>query len=112
MNIESAINIIIDSSKKYALAGESGDYKTVNKNYDLIRNSINFLREHDGLPQLKQLLEYNDISVRIVAASFLLKHFESDAILVLKEIVSKSIPIQSFEAKMILQQWQKVNLNL
>ncbi len=111
-DIESAINTIIESSKKHAFASESGDYKIANRNYDLIQKAVGYLREHNGIDKLKELLSNSEVSVRVVAASFLLKHSEQEATSALEEIASKSIPHQSFNAQMILQEWRKGNLNL
>lgn len=111
-NIESAINTVIESSKKHAFASNTGDYKTANKHFDLTKKAINYLRENDGIVQLKELLVHSEVSVRVMVASYLLKHFEHEAILVLEEIASKSIPIQSLDAKMVLQEWRKGNLKL
>lgn len=111
-NLDSAINIIIESSQKHAQATETGDYKTANKNYYLIKKGVTYLRENDGIEKLKELLTYNETSVKVWVASYLLKHDEHLAVTVLEEIASKSIPHQSFDAKMVLQEWRKGNLNI
>jgi hypothetical protein len=111
-SIESAINTIIDASQKHSYATEIGDYKTANKNYDIIQKAVIYLRANDGVYKLRELLTHSQVSVRVAAASFLLKHFEQEAIGVLEEIASKSIPHQSFNAQMVLQEWRNGNLAL
>lgn len=111
-NNESAIGTIVDSAQKHSIASENGDFKTANKNYDLIKKAVEYLRKHNGIDELKGLLTHTEISVKIAASSYLLKHFEREAVKVLEEIANKSIPHKSFDAKMILQEWKKGNLDL
>jgi hypothetical protein len=111
-NLESAINTIIESSKKHASATDSGDYKTANKNYAIIKKAVTYLRENDGIEKLEELLLHADVSVRIWAASYLLRDSEKQAIPILEEIESKSIPHHSFAARLVLQGWKKGTLNL
>jgi hypothetical protein len=109
---EEAINTVIESSKNHANATDTGDYKTANKNYDVLKKAVTYLRENNETEKLKELLKYNDISVKVAAASYLLKNADQEAIAVLKEIASQSIPHHSFTAKLVLQEWQKGKLNL
>ena len=111
-NLDEAINTIIESSQQHSHAIETGDYKTANKNYELIQKAVIYLRQNDGIEKLTGLLTYNDIGVKVVAASYLLKHVENQAVTVLEEIESKSIPHHSFTAELVLQEWRKGKLNL
>jgi hypothetical protein len=111
-DIEEAIKVIIESSQKHANATLTGDYKIANKNYYLIKNAVDFLIGNDGIEKLRELLTYNDVSVKVWAASFLLKKDDQKAVAVLQEIESKSIPHHSFDAKILLQEWRKRKLNL
>ncbi len=111
-DIKSAINTIITSSQRHALASQEGDYKTANKNYDLMQKAVNFLRTNNGNDKLMELLKHEDVNVRVAAASFLLKHSEKQAIDVLEATTAMSIPNTSFNAKMVLQEWRNGNLNL
>ena len=111
-NSKSAINALIESSKKHSEAANTGDYKTANKNYDVIQKAVVYLRANDGLAELKNLLANNETSVKVWAATFLLKHYEKDAIAVLEDIAQKSIPQHSFDARMVLQEWRNGRLNM
>jgi major membrane immunogen (membrane-anchored lipoprotein) len=112
MNVESAIQTIIESSQIHAEESTNGNYKTANKNFDLIQKAVNFLRENNAIEKLKELLLYDNIDVKISAATYLLKHNEPEAVAVLQEIALKSNPFQSFNAEMILQEWKKGNITL
>jgi hypothetical protein len=111
-NSESAINAIIESSKRHSDATDIGDYKTANKNYNVIQKAVTYLRENDGLSELKNLLTNDEISVKVWVATFLLKHYEQDAVTVLEDVAKKSIPQHSFNAKMVLQEWRNGRLNM
>ena len=111
-NIELVISTIIDSSKKHAIASENGEYKIANKNFDIVKKAVVYLRENNGINNLKQLLTYDDESVKLMAATYLLKHFEKESIDVIENIAFQTISNQSFNAKMILQEWYKGNINL
>jgi hypothetical protein len=106
-SLDEAVNIIIESSQKHAQATETGDYKIANKSYGSINNAVNYLKENDGIGKLKELLKYNEVSVKLWVASYLIKQDDPQAITVLKEIASQSIPHHSFNATLVLQGWQK-----
>ncbi|HWZ03769.1 MAG TPA: hypothetical protein VNX40_09175, partial [Mucilaginibacter sp.] len=76
---------------------------TANKNYAIINKSVTYLKENNGIEKLKELLTYDVVSVKIWAASYLIKEGDQQAIAVLEEIASKSIPHHSFAAKLLLQ---------
>jgi hypothetical protein len=111
-NIDSAIDIIIDSANKHAIASEMGDYKTANKNFDLIQKAVIYLRNNNGINKLEELLYHENVSVQLAAASYLLIHDEKKAIAVLENIVKQNIPHKSFDAEMVLSEWRKGNLRL
>lgn len=111
-DVNVAVNVIIAASQKHAQAIETGDYKIANKNYDRTRKAVAYLRENGGIENLKNLLNHKETSVRLAAVTFLLKHHEAQAKAVLEEIVSASIPHQSFSAKLVLQEWRNGNLNM
>lgn len=103
-NSNEAIDAIITSSKMHALATDKGDYKMANKNYSIVSKAYNYLKENGEINKLETLINYDDTSVKIAVASFLVKDSNPKAVLVLKEIASKSIPHHSFAAQILLQQ--------
>lgn len=109
---QDAISLFIESCEKYAFYADKGDNKLVNKNYGLIKKTVDYLRENNYEYKLKPFLESDDYWIKLWASTFLLKHYEQESILVLEEIASKSIPRISFDAKMVLQEWRKGNLNI
>ena len=109
-NTEKAIDTIIDASVKHAQATETGDYKTANKNYHLINNAITYLLENKNTEELEKLLIHDETSVKVWVASYLIKQGDQHAIAVLEQIASQSIPDQSFDAKILLQQWREGKL--
>ena len=111
-SIQEAIEAIIESSQKHADASQTGDYKTANKNYDLVDKAVLYLRENNGIEYLKELLNFDNISVKVVAASYLLKNADKNALTILEEIASKSYPHNSYTASMVLQEWKNGRLNL
>jgi hypothetical protein len=106
-NIEAAINAITKSSIIHAQATEKGDYKTANKNYHIIKDAIDYAKANGGSKQISELLEGEEVSVKVWVASFLLKEGETKSIRILEEIASKSIPLHSFNARMVLQEWKQ-----
>lgn len=109
-NTESAIFSIIESAQIHSTASENGDYKKANKNYEIIQKAVEFIIDNNQIDSLKNLLNHNEISVKIASASYLLKYFEKESLEVLEKIVTDSILFKSFEAKMILQEWRNGNL--
>lgn len=111
-NKDEAIKAIIESSQMHAQASQTGDYKTANKNYHVINKAVVYLIENGGIEKLKELLTYTDVSVKVWVASYLIKQDDQQAVSVLEEIAFKSIPFHSSDARLVLQEWRKGNLNL
>ena len=109
-NIDEAVNIIIESSKKHAAATETGDYKIANKNYHLIKKAVDYLMQTDEVQRLCELLDYDNASDQVWVASFLIKYDNQKAVNTLELIASQSIPHHSFDTKMVLQEWRKGKL--
>ena len=107
VSVDEAINTIIDSAQIHAQATTTGSYKIANKNYDLINKAVTYLKQNDGIESLKGLLKFNEVSVRAWVASYLIKDGDQQAISVLQEIASMSIPHQSFAAELVLREWEK-----
>jgi hypothetical protein len=104
-NSKEAINTIITSAQKHTYATDNGDYKTANKNYDLVVEAVDYLKKNNELDKLKDLITHNEISVKVAVASFLIKYSDPQAIAILEEIASKAIPHHSFTAQILLKQW-------
>jgi hypothetical protein len=111
-NLDDAINQFRESCQKYGFYSVKCDSKLANKNYFLIKNAVDFIRENNGEELLKVFLTSDCNWTKLWASTFLLKHFEQESILVLEDIESKCIPAISFDAKMVLQEWKKGNLKM
>ncbi|EHQ29630.1 hypothetical protein [Mucilaginibacter paludis] len=109
-NLDEAVNSIIESSQKHAKATQTGDYKTANLNYAVINSAVTYLKEKGEIEKLKELLAYNDLSVKLWVASYLIKQNDQKAAAVLEEISAQSIRHHSFHARMVLQDWRKGKL--
>ncbi len=110
--IEVAIQQFTKAAEIHAKSTEIGDYKTGNKNYDFIVNSIKELKNLNAIDALLPYLNDNqNVGVRLWAARYLLKKCECKAIQVLKEVMQKG-DIHSFDAEMTLEEWNKGNLKM
>jgi hypothetical protein len=110
-NIEAALGIFEISAVQHAQATELGDYKTANKAYKLIVNSIEFMQQTDKINELLNFISHSSVGVRIWSATYLLKSHEQIAIQELVKIAS-GVGIQSLNAEMTLIEWKKGNLKL
>ncbi len=111
-NKNEALDIFISSSINQAKSTEEGDYKTGNKNYDRIVVVAKYLKENNYLPDLKELLEHENVGVRIWASTYLLEVSEKEAKKSLLAIQKMNIPHHSFTAEMTLEEWNSGNLTL
>lgn len=107
---EEAIRTIIESSEKHAEATNTGDYKTCNKNYTLIKKGVDYIMEKGEIESLRELLNYDSVSVKLWVASFLIKLNDKKAVEVVEYIASQSIRHHSFDARILLEEWKKGNL--
>lgn len=107
---EEALRIFIKSVNEHTKATENGEYKIVNKNYRLITDAIKYLYRNGELYKLHDLLDDQSLSVKVWAASYLLKDFETEALEILKTASNANIPHVSFNARIIIEEWQKGNL--
>lgn len=106
-SLEAAVNAVVESSFKHEIATENGDYKTANKNYNVINKAVLYLKENNGIANLKELLNSDEVSVKLWVASYLIRDDDPQAISVLKDIASKSIRHHSYAAELILEGWRK-----
>ena len=108
-DIKSALEVFVDSSIKHSEATEQGDYKKANKNYDIIINTVKFLKSEDAMQQLLEYLSSPMIGVRLWSSYYCLPLNESEALKVLEDI-EKSPGILSLTAETIIDEWKKGNL--
>jgi hypothetical protein len=100
-----------EAATKHAEATEQGDYKTANKNYAIIVKVVTFLKEHDEIQKLSELLSHSSDGVKGWAATYLLPLKEREAMKALGEI-AKGSGIHSLTAETTISEWEKGNLKL
>ncbi len=110
-DIATAILKFEEASTKHADATEQGDYKTANKNYVIIVKAVTFLKEHDEIEKLSELLSHSSDGVKGWAATYLLPVKEPEAMKALEEIAKES-DIRSLAAETTISEWKKGNLKL
>ena len=106
-----AVDQFVEAAGKHAEATETGDYKTGNKQYNLIVKAVSFLKEDNTLNKLESLLIHPSVGVRLWSATYLLPLNEEEASKALKKIINGN-DIHSFTAKTTLEEWGKGNLRL
>lgn len=110
-NLKAALTIFETAAINHVLATQKGDYKTGNKNYDIIIHIYNYLKENSYVDVLLPFLKHEIIGVRVIAASVVLSTHEKEAIAILKDI-SDSSDFYSFIAETTLKEWKKGNLRI
>lgn len=110
-DLNSAIETFEEAANLHGLATEKGDYKSANKSYTSIVNSITFLREKNQIDLLLGFLNHTSVGVRMWGATFLLPHYEKESKNVLEEIANIN-GIHSLTALTTLNEWKKGNLKL
>lgn len=111
------IKSVIDEYKNYAInhgkATLEGNSAVANRNYDKLKTVLKKIREfgNEGGLALLSLLEEDNQSIRCWAATDSLKFDENKAKKALKKL-SKEDGIIAFDAKMVLQEWEKATLKL
>lgn len=108
-DIKTALEIFEEACIKHSKATEQGDYKTANKYYTEIINSVGYLKSVSEISNLRDFLCSPFVGVRLWAASYWLAVNEQEGIMVLEEIV-KSPGIHSLTAETTLSEWKKGNL--
>ena len=107
-----ALTIFIESAIEHTKGSQNGDYKIANKNFIKVTKSAKYLRDNDALNELDQLLEHEEKGVQLWALTYLLSTSECLAKQKLIEIRDSNLTHYSFDAKMILQEWESGNLEL
>ncbi len=111
MKIEKALKNLKEAAIDHANATEEGNHKLANKSYDVIVKEVKNLKNEDALDYLLKLLNNPNVGVRLFSATFLLPHYEKEAVSILKDI-AKRTDIHSLDAEMTLEEWNKGNLDL
>ena len=110
-DIQTALNAFEEATIRHAEASENGDYKVANKNHDIVRNVVSFLKQNNKVTELLKFYLHPIVAVRLAAATFLLPEFETESIRILEEIANGS-GLESLDAEMVLQEWRNGNLKL
>jgi hypothetical protein len=110
-DIQAALNAFEEASIKHGEASESGDYRVANKNHDIVRDVVSFLKQNNKVTELLKFYLHPITAVRLAAATFLLPEFETESIRILEEIANGS-GIESFDAEMVLEEWRNGNLEV
>ncbi len=88
---------------------ETGDYRTANKAYKQIVNAIDYLKEHNQILLLMNMLDNSSVGVQSWEACYLLPVREMEALSALEKIAQRH-DIQGFSAQTTLSEWRKGNL--
>lgn len=103
----------VETARNHGDAIENGDYKKANSNYKKNMKALDKLRQFgkEGCDELFNLLNHDNLRVRLSAATQLLNTKNKEAIHTLKKI-SKEPGIVGFSAKMVLKEWKSGNLKI
>lgn len=111
-SIESAIDIIIDTSIKYSETVENGNYRLGNKLQDKMDCAAKYLKDNQCLKNLKKLLDHENMQVRLSSAYYLLEIEENIACHILKDIANKNLNHISTSAAIIIERWSSGELKI
>jgi len=109
---DQALKFFVESAIEHTKGSHNGDYKLANKNFTKVAKSAKYLRDNDALVELNQLIEHEEKGVQLWALTYLLSTCECLAKEKLSEIRDANLTHYSFNAKMILQEWESGNLEL
>jgi HEAT repeat protein len=108
--VSNAVEKFIEASIQHGVGTETGNSKLANKSYKVIKKNYDIIKENDLVNVLINLLEHENISVKLWAASYMLNIETEKAIAALKEVIGSKSPLISFSAEMTLSEWEKGNL--
>jgi len=111
-DIDHALIIFEESAIEHTKGSHNGDFKLANRNYSKIVKAATYLRDNDALSNLNRLLEHEEKGVQMWALTYLLSICECEAKKRLIEMRDAELTHYSFDAKMILQEWESGNLEL
>ena len=106
-NIEEALALFEKNAIIYGNTSVSGNYRICNKAYDVIIKCIDFLKEENKIDILLSMLEHNNISVKYLAACFLLPIYTKESKKALKWIKKNDDGMIGFHAEITLDEWRK-----
>jgi len=109
---EMALELFERAAIEHVRSNENSDYKSANRNYDLIVKAVAFLKNRGEVGLLSKFLSHDSDGVRVWAAAYLLPIQEYDAVKVLDAIANGPRGIQRLDAATTLSEWQKGNLKL
>lgn len=111
MELEGIIKKYIDAAIKHGEETEKGNYRLVNKQYDILARCYNELKLSGeiGINELKKLLEHPNDYVRLWASAHIIVIDPIKAKIALLDL-SKRPGYLGFDAKMTLSEWEKGNL--
>jgi hypothetical protein len=103
----------VEAASLHGEATLEGDSQTANKQFDILYNVFMDIKSlgKQGRDGLLTLFEHPNPSVRCWAATHSLIYKERLAKRVLKKIQNSEANIIGFNAEMVLQEWQRGNLN-
>jgi hypothetical protein len=104
-------NSFIEYAKKHGDATLEGDDKTANKMHDKLSSLYEKIKKEEKWEVLKEVIDLPDESVRLWAATFLLRHDERIALNSLNKL-SKSSKIFGLSASTTIDMWHKKMLDL
>lgn len=107
---DEALKLFEESSIRQSESTEIGDYKTANKNHDIIIACILYLYDNQQLQLLEPFLEHPHVGVRLWAAFTLLSIEKTKAEKVLRDIQNGSFGIHGGNAMYTLKEWKNGNL--
>jgi HEAT repeat protein len=112
-SIENILKQYVESACEHGVATESGEFEKANKNYKKNEKAFKKLLEFgkEGCEELTNLLNHQNPYVKLSAATHLLSTKNKESISILKKI-SKESGIVGFNAKMVLKEWKKGNLEI
>lgn len=108
-DINQALKLFEDATRKQVEASRNGDYKTGNKNYHIIMKAAEYLKNNNSLDCLKPYLNSEILAEQLWSSFLLLRVDEYNAIKVL-ETISLGNDIIAGIAETTLNEWRKGNI--
>ena len=110
MDKNETISKFIHAAIQHGVGITGGNSKLANKSYKIVNECYLGMKEHKYTSDLINLLEHEDYSVRLWAASYVLNIDTSNALVALRNVVEYAPPLISFSAEMTIKEWELGNL--